>query len=175
MRLNLGCGDHYVEGWHNVDLQSCPHRVDDYVDLREPLSFTGLTHVYAGHVLEHLTRLDVVQLLCRLAPCMASGGQLMLVGPDVVRGEEMCARGDISADLLNVMRFGEKRWPGDDHLWECEPGRLTELLDWTENWTDIREVPIAQVGLEWPVVSRVPWQCAVSATVSPKEDMSWPR
>jgi len=54
MKLNLGAGDRYVPGWHNVDRADCPHRKDEAFDLRMPPPWKEVQYAYAGHVLEHL-------------------------------------------------------------------------------------------------------------------------
>lgn len=169
MKVNLGCGDFYADGWVNVDQLGCPHPVDECVDIREPLPFTGVTHAYAGHVLEHLDLAEAAGLLSNLASCMADGGQLMIVGPDVERAQWQLDHGELGEEEYQLIRYGGHRWPGDEHRWGCEPYQLMKLLYWTERWTDVQEVPIALVPEPWPVVSRITWQCAVSATVLPQE------
>lgn len=166
MQLNLGCGNHPAPyPWRNVDFES-PHGCDEKVDLRGPLPWPpgSVTHAYLGHVLEHLPIPDVLVLLRRLLACMTADGQVMVVGPDVVRGKAMHSAGLISDDLLRIMGAGAggHRWSGDVHYWDCEPGLVRQLL--TEaGWADVAEVPIGAVPGFWPVVARPEWQCAVSA------------
>ena len=166
MRINLGCGDRYADGWVNVDHVASPYRVDQTVDLTGPLPWrvTSIEYVYAGHVLEHLTVQDALNLLERLRPLMVHGGQIMCVGPDVVRGAAMAAAGTledwVTLDLLN---YGGHRWPGDEHQWACEAAVLLDMLKET-GWVDVAEIPIGEVPALWPVVDRGPaWQCAVGA------------
>src|SRR6266511_684156 len=166
MRLNLGCGELPApHPWRNVDYQA-PHTVDEVVDLCGPLPWPrdSVTHVYMGHVLEHLTVEDATSLLRRLLPLMAPGGQVMVVGPDVERGQAQHQSGEIDDGLWRVMRAGAgaQRWDGDRHLWDCEP-RMLERILCEAGWSDVREVPIDEVPGFWPVVSRVTWQCAVGA------------
>lgn len=164
MRVNLGCGDRYHSGWVNVDHAGSPFPKDATVDLSGelPWGLGSLTHVYAGHVLEHLP-IDVCRaLLTRLLPCMAPGGQLMIVGPDLIRAQAMAEAGilDVTMDSL---RYGANRWPGDEHQWECAPAIIVDLLD-TTGWADITDVGIGSVDAMWPVADRGPvWQCAISA------------
>jgi len=93
VKLNLGCADRYAEGWHNVDHEACPHRRDETVDLTGPLPWPdhSITHVYAGHVLEHLTRDQCLKLLTDLRDRMVPGGQIMVVGPDIELAQRMGA------------------------------------------------------------------------------------
>lgn len=167
MQLNLGCGNHPAPyPWRNIDFEA-PHTCDERVDLRGslPWPYGSVTHAYLGHVLEHLPVPDVLALLRRLLPCMATGGQVMVVGPDVVRGRAMHSAGLISDDLLEIMGAGAggHRWSGDVHHWDCEPVLVQRLLI-EAGWRNVVEVPIEDVPGFWPVVARVDWQCAVGAS-----------
>lgn len=165
MRVNLGCGDRYQPGWVNVDHAASPHRKDATVDLADdlPWGLGELTHVYAGHVLEHLP-LDVCRLLLtRLLPCMAPAGTIMVVGPDVDRAQQMAEAGTLEV-TMESLRCGAGRWPGDEHQWACTPTIIVDLLD-VAGWSDVTDVGISAVDPLWPVADRTPvWQCAISAT-----------
>lgn len=165
MRVNLGCGDRYAPGWHNVDRADCPHRKDAAVDLRDllPRSWTNLEYVYAGHVLEHMRVGDVLVLLERLLACMAPDGELMVVGPDVVVAQAMLDGGQDIGVTLDSLKYGASRWPGDEHRWECSERDIQVMLRAT-GWTLGDRLVINQVPEMWPVADRRPqWQCAVSA------------
>jgi hypothetical protein len=162
MRLNIGCGDRYAEGWHNVDHPGMPHRKDEALDLRNPLPWVEVEYVYAGHVLEHLRVNECLSFLPRLLRCMAPGGELMVVGPDVLRAQGMAIAGTLDV-TLESLKYGAGRWPGDEHRWECESRDIMSLLQVT-GWSDVREVGINNVPDMWPVADRRPqWQCAVTA------------
>ncbi len=162
MRVNLGCGDRYADGWHNVDWAGSPHRRDETLDLGELLPWTDVTHAYAGHILEHLHIRIVLAFLDRLRHCMAPGGELMVVGPDCLAAEGMAITGDLDV-TLDSLRYGAHRWPGDEHRWECTGADVKALLVVT-GWSDVTTVGIGNVPAVWPVADRGPrWQCAISA------------
>jgi predicted SAM-dependent methyltransferase len=162
MRINLGCGDRYVDGWNNVDFSESPHRKDETVDLRASLPWSGITHAYAGHILEHLFVNEVIQLLRNLHSCMAPEAELMVVGPDIVVAQEMGIAGTLDVTLDSLTNGGH-RWPGDEHRWHCTEPAVEELLR-VAGWTNVTRVGISNVGERWPVADRRPqWQCAVSA------------
>jgi hypothetical protein len=164
MRINLGCGDRYAFGWVNVDHAGSPHQMDQTVDLLGELPWPAesITHVYAGHVLEHLPYAQCAVLLARLLPCMMPGGQLMVVGPDLHRAEAMAEAGTLEV-TLDSLRHGAERWPGDRHLWECTPEGIVGLLT-VSGWCGITPMGIGEVDPLWPVADRGPqWQCAVAA------------
>lgn len=174
MKLNLGCGDRYVEGWVNVDHRS-PHKKDLVVDLTDRLPWTppwdddqDIAAIYAGHLLEHLTTAQCRFLLSELLLCVRPGVPIMIVGPDVDRARAMIDAGtfDPTYHSLHSIRFGGSRWPGDQHQWDCTGPRVAKLLR-NAGWLDVHDVGIENVSEFWPVADRAPrWQCAISA-VSP--------
>lgn len=162
VKLNLGCAEHYILGWYNVDHEPCPYGRDETVDLTQPLpvSLHGITHVYAGHVLEHLSLSQCGYLLTELRTRMIPGGQIMVVGPDVELAQEL---GVGPWHNVDEIRAGAKRWPGDEHQWECTAAQVMGLLVGA-GWRNVIDVGIAEVDECWPVADRVPqWQLAVSA------------
>lgn len=161
MRLNLGCGDRYQFGWHNVDSGS-PHNKDEEVDLRGPLPWHDVSYAYAGHVLEHLFVGEVIALLGRLRDCMAPDGELLVVGPDVRVAQDMATAGTLDVTMDSLTNGGH-RWPGDEHRWHCAAEDVEALLRAT-CWTRIIRLSINELPAFWPVADRGPqWQCAVSA------------
>lgn len=162
MRVNLGCGDRYADGWHNVDWAGSPHRKDETLDLGELLPWKCVTHAYAGHILEHLRLRILLPFLERLRGCMADDGELMVVGPDCLIAEGMAVSGTLDVPIESL-RYGAHRWPGDEHRWECSTQDIRALLHVT-GWSAITTVGIGAVPAMWPVADRGPqWQCAVSA------------
>lgn len=167
MNLNLGCGDRYAEGWHNVDFGT-PHRVDERVDLAGELPWApgSFDRVFAGHVLEHISPADCVKLLARLRGCVTEGATLLVVGPDCDVAERMIADGtfDFTYHSLASLEFGAGRWAGDEHLWRCTAAGVVKLLK-KAGWKPTDLGGIAGVGETWPIADRTPqWQLAVSAT-----------
>lgn len=167
MRLNLGCGDRYVEGWTNVDFQS-PHPADERVDLRGLLPWEDgtITHIYAGHLFEHLTPHACRALVARLLPLMhPSGGVLVAVGPDVKIAEQMAAEGRLNTGhTLDEIRHGGNRWPGDKHQWETTGSAVTTILA-EAGWPVVHQIrPFSALEPGWPVADPAPqWQYAVRA------------
>lgn len=164
MRLNLGAGDWYADGWTNVDRSGCPHRKDLTADIRRPLPFDPGTveRVYCGHVLEHLPIEDCLQALDHVRDLLAPGGELLVVGPDYRRAQGMVDRGEAQRVLLDEIADGGCRWEGDAHQWVCHAQAVVDLL-LKAGFDHVTELPIVDVPQDWPVVSRVGWQCAVLA------------
>jgi hypothetical protein len=167
MRLNLGCGDRYVDGWHNVDF-GYPDRIDERLDLDVdgPLPWTGVTHIYAGHLFEHMWPHACHILAKALLDCADPGGcLLMAVGPDIPLAKQMIADGTFDATYhsLESLIHGAHRWPGDEHRWETS-GPLIHSMLRTAGWPVASDIGIGQVSQFWPVADRAPqWQYAVRA------------
>lgn len=158
--------------WHNVDF-GYPYRVDERLDLEEEttgLPWTGVTHVYAGHLFEHISRASCQHLAYLLLDCADSAGcLLMVVGPDVPVAKRMIADGtfDGTYHSLESITRGGHRWPGDDHKWETSGSAVTEVLR-EAGWPVVSDIGIRQVSLFWPVADREPqWQYAVRAWCGP--------
>jgi predicted SAM-dependent methyltransferase len=162
VKLNLGCGDRYESGWWNVDRPDMPYRKDEAFDLRQPLPWLDVTHVYAGHVLEHMFVDEVLVLLPRIRECINPDGELMVVGPDVILAQGMAVAGTLDVTMESLENGGH-RWPGDEHRWHCTQWGIERMLLVT-GWQQIKRIGINQVPDFWPVADRRPqWQCAVSA------------
>ena len=75
MKLNLGCGDDYREGYINIDRIVMP-KLDMQHDLEDiPLPFedNSVDHTYASHVLEHIRNyMPLVEDLHRISKPGAS-------------------------------------------------------------------------------------------------------
>ncbi|MBK8858914.1 MAG: methyltransferase domain-containing protein [Opitutaceae bacterium] len=83
-RLNLGCGDVFLPGWHNLDFVARPPHVVRH-DLREtlPLPAGSCEVVYHSHVLEHFDRAEAGRFLAECHRVLAPGGVLRVVVPDL--------------------------------------------------------------------------------------------
>lgn len=161
-RLNLGCGDRYAPGWHNVDFAGSPHPKDESIDLRGILPWMGAQFIYMGHLLEHLFVSEAMTLLQRARDCMDPSGELMVVGPDVLKAEGLAVAGTLDRDIDSI-KHGGMRWHGDEHRWQCTQWDIEMMLQFS-GWREVRRMGIRSVPEFWPVADRGPqWQCAVSA------------
>lgn len=146
-RLNLGSGDFPARGWVNVDSWA-GNNPDVIADIRcLPFPDGCASHVYAGHVLEHLEyHVAVAEALVEVRRVLAPDGRAVFVTPDC------------GPDSTDAMRHGGHRWPGDDHQWEATAALLLAAVR--------RVFPAAQpvdtrTLTDWPVVAHVTWQTAV--------------
>ena len=170
MKLNVGCGNHRADGWTNMDIERNdevkPDIQGDLMDL--PDEIQGVTHVYLGHVLEHLALGTIAPALSKLWERCVPGVEIAVVGPDCDRARALDRAGRLYGIKLQDVVHGAGRWANDVHLWECTPGGLERVLR-RSGVQDVRHVSITSAELSaWPVTSRVDWQCAMIASLEAK-------
>lgn len=83
MRVNVGCGNYPLTGWINLD--ASPDVAADVVATVPPLPYAdnALDEIYAGHVIEHMTREDGATFLAECRRCLRPGGRVGIVVPDM--------------------------------------------------------------------------------------------
>jgi SAM-dependent methyltransferase len=85
MKLNLGCGTDYRQGWVNVDRTwpglPNPPQVDEIVDLDGPWPWAdgSADAIIAYSVFEHLD--DVMHAMAEAHRVLKAGGHIRIVGP----------------------------------------------------------------------------------------------
>ncbi|HEY4477575.1 MAG: hypothetical protein A3C03_01000 [Candidatus Colwellbacteria bacterium RIFCSPHIGHO2_02_FULL_45_17] len=88
IKLHLGCGEKYLEGYINVDFPPSEHSVieveaDVYKDVRELEYEDGsVDEVRAHHLLEHFSRQEALKLLLQWRRWLKYGGLLYIETPD---------------------------------------------------------------------------------------------
>lgn len=164
MRVNLGCGEAYLDGWLNVDVASTV-KADVHSDAFDFVLTHGadITELYMGHFIEHLLPRQVGALLKLMTERLTKGTVVSAVTPDMRAVFAAYAVGEIDNERLN-QEFVYSYVQPSHHLW-CHD--LDSLLDL------FRSAGFKDVGgidpLQWEPVfhksgpeSR--WQCGVRAT-----------
>lgn len=185
MKLNVGAGPHYAEGWFNTDLvETDDIRPDLVVTGADPFPFEDGTieRVYCGHVFEHVPWHEVPAWLGMLEGTLAAGAEVMFVGPDTVRVLNRWKNGEddwhrvaaiiegTGAYLEHCGQYQPIRWSADRHHWNCHEARVVEALQlegWeTEAYGILDDGRLDQdriLGEGWPLVDGSPRQFAVKA------------
>ena len=87
IKLHIGCGTVYKEGWINIDNNSDDNikKLDFMWDLRKPLPFpeNSVDFVYNEHFLEHLTADEGGGLIKNLMKILKPNGVLRIAMPDL--------------------------------------------------------------------------------------------
>ena len=83
MKLNLGCGDVYFDGWVNIDMES--EKADLKHDLRSPLPYddSSADYIYNEHFIEHLTVTEGLAFLSDCHRVLRKGGVLRIATPNL--------------------------------------------------------------------------------------------
>ena len=121
MRVNLGCGQAYMEGWTNVDA-SPDVKADIHLDAAEFVRQYGdqVDEVYMGHVMEHLMPGYAVTLLRLLNERLRPGTVVSVVTPDMRAIFEAYLAGEVDNDKLNASFIYSYVQPSH-HVW-CYDG-----------------------------------------------------
>lgn len=83
MKIHLGCGTNYIEGWLNVDLDS--PLADEHADFRNPLPYIDASadYIFNEHFLEHITREEGLAFLKECRRVLKAGGIFRVSTPDL--------------------------------------------------------------------------------------------
>lgn len=185
--LNAGCGTHYAKGWVNTDVwEDELTKPDVVVKPGEPYPFDDDTFdaVYMGHVLEHISWLEVPAFLVDMRRIAKPGAQFLLTGPDVLRTIERWSKKQEPWEMvLSALEHQDIRdtdnaswWDGAAHHWNCHHERVWKLLESSgfTNLVDMYEqIPNNPLGtswhdkannITWPVVGKYYWQFAIACT-----------
>lgn len=83
-RLHLGCGDKYLPGFINIDV-NCFRKSDMWLDLRYGLPFTdnSVQFIYCSHTLEHFYPDELQVILKECYRVLITGGGLRIVVPNL--------------------------------------------------------------------------------------------
>ena len=157
MKLHLGSGEHYYDGWVNVDVDDqWPTDVTARAqDLPQLFAAESFDRVYLGHVLEHLPFDDIPGILGAVLAVCTAAVQIAVVGPAYELAE-------IHAPelLYNIADRGETS-PGA-HRWTATTALTRQALE--DSGLAVLEVPVAAITRpEWPNPSTAVWQCAFFA------------
>lgn len=82
VKLNLGCGNDYREGWINVDSGNC--RADIHFDIAQAnwkIESDSVDYVVANHIVEHIDRDQIFTFLKELYRVCRHGAEIHIIAP----------------------------------------------------------------------------------------------
>ncbi len=133
IKLHIGCGTVYKEGWINIDNNSDNNikKLDFMWDLRKPLPLpeNSVDFIYNEHFLEHLTADEGGGLLKECMRMLKPNGVLRIAMPDL----EVCVR-----DYLNK-----------NHLTENKAGLKEAGLDFIKTNAEAINIAFRWWGHQW--------------------------
>lgn len=158
MKLHVGSGPHYAEGWTNLDLNTLPEWdkanggkgnpdiIGSVFDI--PLADDSVDKLYCGHLLEHLSIFKAPAAVREMRRVLKPTGEICIVGPcmDKARATKQ------PQWLLDEIPRGwdaEGSPDGFPHLWTATT-ELTRLVLVEGGLSNIREVSITEIKMpEW--------------------------
>jgi GT2 family glycosyltransferase/glycosyltransferase involved in cell wall biosynthesis/predicted SAM-dependent methyltransferase len=171
MRVNLGSGHGYMQGWVNVD-GNPDVNPDVCMDSFEFVREHGheVTELYMGHFLEHLLPASAVALLAMIAERLPQGAQVSAVVPDMRAVFAAYDAGEITNEFLNE-RFIYSYEQPSHHVWCYDAASLRRVFD-EAGYRDVEEIdPLTWDPVFWKEGPESRWQCGVRATVPATEDV----
>lgn len=134
LRLHLGCGGVYLEGYRNIDLPPDQHGVqegiqpDEFADIRLLEYPPGsVQEIRLHHVFEHFDRPTALRLLIDWYEWLEEGGRLVLETPDFEAGVKRFMKRRFRSERGTVVRhiFGsqEAAWAFHADAWYEEKFR----------------------------------------------------
>lgn len=141
VRVNLGCGNKYLDGWINVDKGDWTKDVDS--DLTKlPFDDDYADEALSVHVIEHFYVWEAPDVLEEWLRILKPGGKLIIECPDLQKTILHMANGETRPELTMWPLYGDPRY-GDPlmcHKWGYTPNSLSKLMDYV-GFKDITEEP----------------------------------
>jgi SAM-dependent methyltransferase len=134
VRLHLGCGALYLDGYVNVDAYPPPDapRPPDRLQRAEAIDDApgSVDAIYASHVVEHLSRAEVLAAFTRWFDALRPGGVLTIEVPDAeaIMRRLLRQRDDARKDLYYYLLFGTQAADGEYHKGGWTFARLARSL-----------------------------------------------
>ena len=85
MKLHLGCGRNYLDGWINTDIDSKRYKLDQRLDITENFPFENntISYIFSEHVIEHISYKDGKFMLEECYRIMKPNGKIRISTPDL--------------------------------------------------------------------------------------------
>jgi len=126
LKLHLGCGKHYLDGYVNVDLPSerqklMRARADIYKDIRDlEYSDNSVDEIRNHHLLEHFTRQEALKLLLQWRRWLKPGGFLVIETPDFEGSIKLFLNADLKTKFKlarHIFGSHESDWAVHKDFW----------------------------------------------------------
>lgn len=133
MKLHLGCGQNYFDGYVNIDYPQSEHnhitpKCDMYADIKE-LSFDcgSIDEIRLHHVFEHFDRVTAIAMLIRWHQWLRIGGFVRIEVPDLLECSRMIVAGMFTDHVIRHM-VGDQTAEWGYHVEQWTVNRLVGYL-----------------------------------------------
>ncbi|KKP95274.1 MAG: Methylase involved in ubiquinone/menaquinone biosynthesis-like protein [Candidatus Moranbacteria bacterium GW2011_GWD2_36_12] len=127
MKIHLGCGERYLEGYENIDFPSTEHTVqktsvaDKYADIVElKYEKSSIDEIRLHHVFEHFERAQAAALVAVWNNWLKDGGILHIEVPDFFRTAIAC---------ISPFTTHHKRMVGIRHIFGSQEAKWAVHFD----------------------------------------------
>lgn len=86
-KLNIGCGDHPLPGWHNVDIVGPRFHPDtEFMDASKPFPFDDwfFDRIFTEHMIEHLNHEGAITCIAESFRVLRPGGRIRVSMPNLL-------------------------------------------------------------------------------------------
>ena len=149
MKLNLGCKNHKLEGFINIDI-SPKFSPDVVADVRR-LNYKEVEVIYAGHLIEHFDCIETPDILENWIGSLKTGGKLILSFPDFEKVTGLWLSTLIGINHINKYIFANEVGAYQTHKQVVSLSTLQEYYPFEE----ITNCPYVKGGdMNWQSVVR---------------------
>jgi predicted SAM-dependent methyltransferase len=132
-KLNIGCGDHPLDGWINTDIALGGLSGPPFMDARRTFPFPDahFDRVFSEHMIEHITYPEGKFMLSECFRVLKPGGRIRISTPNLGFLINLWQDGDADEESLlgNYIRWAGKHW-GQGHL----PNACTVVNNFVRAW-----------------------------------------
>ena len=168
LRLNVGSGPNYLEGWVNLDACDSFKRDRAVMLPDDKLIFvfgkSCVDEIFMADVMEHFYRWDGIEVLKDFFEVLVPGGKVKIVTPDL---EKLIVSPTLTLQRKTELIRGAQGQPGPQataslmQAWKAYPKLFSHLYTWTEG--ELKET-LKNLGFvtgttEW----KTDWEMVVSA------------
>jgi predicted SAM-dependent methyltransferase len=159
IRLNVGCGTDYREGFINIDGSSCLFKVDKTIDLcseslLDSFEQDSVHYILANDIIEHFFHWEAVKLLKEFYAVLKPSGKCEIRAPDT---EYIIKSWRLSlAQKMNLLYGGQDIPQGDNHKMNESRKKYPHYFCHKYGWTkkSIEKV-LTEIGFKKIKIQRV--------------------
>lgn len=137
MKLHLGCGEKYLPGYKHMDVRGGSHI--DYIGNAENLEMfedESIEELYACHLLEHIKRANLLDVLREWNRVLIPGGILRIAVPDFESIVKVYLKDGNLSQLMGLL-YGGQNYEYNFHYQTFDLAFIKEKLE-SVGFTDVK-------------------------------------
>jgi len=155
LKLNIGCGDWYRDGWVNTDIDPLV-KADHHCSMHVlPFHSESVSEIFAGHVIEHDSREMSPVILAEWFRVLKAGGRLTVVIPDILKTVDLRVESFITGLHFDSIAMG-----GEDRTYQRHK-RLTFASEMAAEMISAGFREVQEIDDYEILVAKVNWQSII--------------